>query len=307
MRRPADGAPWRVAFVGQETYFRLCSLGRPAGNLVPTFIDYRVGMDAGRMLEAVQAFGAHVVIVFRPETVPPGLFAGLDALTLGWNTEPLPRESGSHPELEFRLSELAGTDASNFDRLMTFDPLSATAAARYVEVWRSMPLPVDDVVFAAPRPLGSPPRVVFFGYSTEHRERWLIDSKHRFDIVHAAHGLQGARLMNELRRADVAINLHAKEFPSFENRVATHLACGHLLLSEPLSPTHGLEPGIDYIEVTAPKILEWTIEGLQHQAGVLTSVQLRGRMKAEQFRASRVYPRLVEDLVADVRAFGRGR
>src|SRR5437764_1238216 len=79
-----------------------------------------------------------------------------------------------HPELAFRLSELAGVDASNFDRVMTFDPLSAAAAQAHVPVWRSLPLPVDDVVYAAPRALGSPPRVVFLGYSTQHREQWLI-------------------------------------------------------------------------------------------------------------------------------------
>jgi hypothetical protein len=36
-------------------------------------------------------------------------------------------------------------------------------------------------------------------------------------------------------------------------------------------------------------------------------VRVRGRRKAEQFRASRVYPRLVADLLADVRAFGSPR
>jgi hypothetical protein len=37
------------------------------------------------------------------------------------------------------------------------------------------------------------------------------------------------------------------------------------------------------------------------------TVRVRGRRKAEQFRASRVYPRMVTDLFADVRAFGSPR
>jgi hypothetical protein len=37
------------------------------------------------------------------------------------------------------------------------------------------------------------------------------------------------------------------------------------------------------------------------------AVRVRGRRKAEQFRASRVYPRLITDLLADVRAFGSPR
>ena len=139
----------RVAFVGQETYFRVCALTRPTRTIEPLFVDYRAGADAELMLAAVQRFGADVVVVFRPETVPPGLFAGLDALTLGWSTEPLPRgRDGVHPDLAWRESELALADPANFDRVVTFDPLSAAAAARHVPVWRSLPLPVDDVVFA---------------------------------------------------------------------------------------------------------------------------------------------------------------
>ena len=308
MRAPRAGEPWRVAFVGQEHYFRICSLGRPAGGLVPRFVDYRVGGEPMRMLEDVREFGAHVVVVFRPETVPPGLFAELDALTLGWNTEPLPRPGEPrHPDLEWRESEFAGVDASNFDRVITFDAHTIEAASRHAPIWRAVPLPVDDSVFAAPRPLGMPPRVAFVGYSTAHREGWLIDSKHRFDILHAVHGVTGDRLLELYGRTDVAINLHVNPYPTFENRVANHLAQGHLLISEPLSPLNGLEPGIDFLEVTTPKLLEWTIEGVMRQGGVLTGTQIRGRMKAEQFRASRVYPRLIGDLVADVRAFGRGR
>jgi hypothetical protein len=36
-------------------------------------------------------------------------------------------------------------------------------------------------------------------------------------------------------------------------------------------------------------------------------VRVRGRLKAEGFRASRVYPRLVADLLADIDAFGSSR
>jgi hypothetical protein len=308
MRPPPAGSPWRVAFVGQETYFRVCSQTRPSRAITPLYVDYRSGADPELMLDTVRRFRAHAVVVFRPETVPPGLFAGLDALTLGWSTEPLPRGArGVHPDLAWRLSELALVDRANFDRVVTFDPLSAAAAEPHAPVWRSLPLPVDDVVYAPARPLAQPPKVVFVGYSTAHRERWLVDAKHRFDVVHAAHGVHGDRLLDLFARADVAINLHGEPYPTFENRVALHLAAGHLLLSEPLSPDHGLEPGIDYVEVRSPKQLEWTIAGLHSHPRALSPIQVRGRLKAEQFRASRVYARLVADLAADVAAFGSER
>jgi hypothetical protein len=36
-------------------------------------------------------------------------------------------------------------------------------------------------------------------------------------------------------------------------------------------------------------------------------VRVRGRRKAEQYRASRVWPRLIEDAIADLDAFGTER
>ena len=298
----------RVAFVGQQTYFRVCSLSSPTRSIEPLFVDYRAGADAELMLDTVRRWRADVVVVFRPETVPPGLFGSLDALTLGWNTEPMPRGAKHvHPDLLWRESELALVDPANFDRVVTFDPLSAAAAARHVPVWRSLPLPVDDIVFSDVRPLASPPRVVFIGFSTEHRERWLVEAKHRFDVLHAAHGVHDERLLELFAETDVAINLHVEPYPSFENRVSLHLAAGHLVVSEPLSPLHGLEPGIDFIEIHSPKHLEWVIDGLRRHPRSQSPVQIRGRAKAEQFRASRVYPRLIADLFADVAVFGRGR
>ena len=308
MRSPPGGRRRRVAFVGQETYFRICSLSRPTRSLEPLFVDYRAGADAELMLDTVTRFRADVVIVFRPETVPPGLFAGLDALTVGWSTEPLPRgRRNVHPDLSWRLSELALVDRTNFDRVVTFDPLSAAAAEAHVPVWRSLPLPVDDTVYGPPRPLAGPPRVVFVGYSTEHRERWLVEAKHRFDIVHAAHGVHGDRLLELFGRTDVAVNLHGEPYPTFENRVSLHLAAGHLVLSEPLSPLQGLEPGLDFLEVRSPKQLELAIAGLHEHPRTFSRIQVRGRLKADRFRASRVYPRLVADLAADVAAFGSER
>jgi hypothetical protein len=105
----------------------------------------------------------------------------------------------------------------------------------------------------------------------------------------------------------MAINIHNEPYPSFENRVCLHLAAGHLVASEPLSPSHGLESGIDYLEFQSGWHLARILEALRRDATVWHTVRVRGRRKAEQFRASRVYPRLVVDVLADVRAFGSAR
>ena len=292
----------RVAYVGQRQYFSSCI---PPG---AAFVDHRGGADPGPMLRALDELAPEVVVVFRPEIVPAGAFDRLDAVTLGFNTEPLPRGDDAHPDQAFRLSELAQTDVGQFDRIITFDPLGAQAAhAAGVPVWRSLPLPVADAFYAPARRAPHPPRLVFVGYSTEHRERWLIDVKHHFDLLHIAHGLHGDKLLDLFARTDVAINLHGEPYPSFENRVTLHLAAGHLVLTEPLSPTHGLEPGLDYVEVTTPRALVEAIVSLRAYPDLWAAVRRRGRRKAEQFRASRVWPRVLADLERDLAAFGTQR
>ncbi len=302
------GRPLRVAFVGQATYFAACvpSVARPG--LDTLFVDHRTGDDPRALLAAVCAHRPDAVVVFRPETVPAGLFATLDAVTLGYVTEPLPRPGtpprAIHPDLHWRLSELVLADAANFDRLVSFDPLSADGAGTGLPVWRSVPLPVDDAFFAPVRPSATPPRVSFVGYSTAHRERLLVEAKHYHDIKHVAHGIHGERLRELFHRTDVGINLHGEAYLTFENRVSLHLAAGHLVISEPLSPAHGLEPGLDHLEIVGPWDLNALIGALRKDPDLFAAVRHRGRRKAEQFRAGRVWPRLLGDLLTDVRAFG---
>jgi hypothetical protein len=305
---PPAGAPARIAFVGQETYFRAAALTSQTPRVLPRFIDFRAGSEPQPMLEAVQSFAPDAVIVFRPEVIPRGLFAALRVPTLGFLTEPLPRGDGEpHPDLEVRLAETQLIDRSNFDRIVSFDPLFVEAADPLALVWRSVPLPVDDRLFAPVRASAVPPRVVFVGRSTEHRERYLVEVKHQFDVIHMAHGVFGQRLLDILGETDVGINLHNEPYPSFENRVCLHLAAGNLVISEPLSPTHGLEPGIDYVEVRHPDELLRAVNQLHLYPDLYRRVRIRGRRKAEAFRASRVYPRLLHDLLLDLEVFGTDR
>jgi hypothetical protein len=298
----------RVAFVGQATFFAACAQHVPAGGIEPAFVDHRGGGDSGTLRRNLDRLDPDVVVVFRPETVAPGTLNGLRATTLGYNTEPLPRTPEPHDDLAFRLTELATTDAGQYDRIITFDPLSARVAATVVPIWRGLPLPVDDRFYA---PLGGraefahhPPRIAFVAWSTPYRERFLIDVKHHFDLLHVAGGLHGDQLRTFLDRVDVALNVHGFEYPTFENRVCLHLAAGHLVLSQPLSPTHGLEPDIDFLQFESPGSLIQIIRSLHAQPDLHRAVRLRGRRKAELFRASRVWPRVIRDLQADVAAFG---
>jgi hypothetical protein len=306
---PPGGARLRLAFVGQSTYFQACALGDECEEIETSFVDFRAGADSTAMLTALAAFDPHVVVAFRPEILPAGVLDALErAATIGFLTEPLPRLSDdAHADLERRLDDLKATDAGNFDRLITFDPLIASSADAYAPVWRSLPLPVADLFYAPVRPSGPKPGVLFIGRSTPHREDYLVGAKHEFDILHVAHGVDGPRLHELLAQHEVGINLHNEPYPSFENRVCLHLAAGHLVLSEPLSPTHGLEPGIDFVEVRQPRDLHHAIWTVRRHPRAYDRIRYRGRAKAEHYRASRVYPRLLHDLYLDLGAFGTGR
>jgi hypothetical protein len=305
---PAVRAPLRVAFVGQSTFFRACALEGQLGGSDAAFLEFRGGGDIGGLLRRLDALAPHLVIVFRPEIIPHGAFASLRAATLGFLTEPLPRpRSGPHPDLERRLAELRQVDPDNFDRIVSFDPLIAETASTVLPVWRSLPLPVADRYYRPVESFPEMPRPVFVGRSTEHRERLLTPAKHSYDVLHVAFGVGADELEELLGSTHIGINLHNEPYPSFENRVALHLAAAHLVLSEPLSPTHGLESQLDYVEIVTPADLVNAIEAVRRFPGVYHRVRVRGRAKAESFRASHVYPRLVRDLYADLAAFGTQR
>jgi len=304
---PGAGGRLRFAQVGQSTYFEACALDGSLEEIETIFVEFRAGADPTPVHDALERFAPHVVLVFRPEIVPPGFFSGLDAATVGFLTEPLPRAGSDHPDLHRRLGELEATDPANFDRLVSFDPLIAETATNVAEVWRSLPLPVADRLYAPLRRQSGRPRVLFVGRSTPHREDILVAAKHSYDLLHVAHGA-GVDMLEALFAAhDVGINLHNEPYPSFENRVCLHLAAGHLVLSERLSPTHGLEPDIDFVEISRPEQVLHILYVLETYPGTYDKVRIRGRAKAELYRASVVYPRLIHDLYLDLAAFGTAR
>lgn len=306
---PRDGAPLRLAFVGQSTFFGACALEEQSAQIRTTFIEFRSGGDADAMLAQLQAFAPHVVVAFRPEVLPAGVFADLPAAVLGFLTEPIPRGNTrrAHADLQRRRQDLAAMDPANVDRLVAFDPLIVPTADEVMPVWRSLPLPVADRLYRPVRPPRSRPSILFVGRSTRHRERFLDRPKAELDVVHAAFGIGLDDLDALLDEHDIGVNLHNEPYPSFENRVCLHLAAGQLVVSETLSPTHGLEPDIDYLEISEPYQLLGALRTAVQFPQAYQRVRIRGRRKAEAYRASRVYRKLIADFLYDLRVFGTER
>lgn len=297
----------RLAFVGQQAYFGYIALEQPAGDLEPRFFELRPNASGQELRAELEAYDPEVVIAFRPELVPHGLFEGLRAITLGWLTEPLPRGADAHPDLHQRLEYLRDVDPRNFDRVIAFEPKIVPAAQQVIPIWRSVPLPCTDRLFAEPRETSSRPRFLFTGRSTPHRDAFLNPIKHDFDVIHLAHGVTDHKLVEFMGECDCGINLHNEPYPTFENRCGVYLAAGLLLISETLDPRCGLIPGVHYVECDQPWAMWEICAALTRTPHAFRSIRIRGRAAGERFRASSVYPRLVADLIEDVKLSGSAR
>src|SRR2546425_5090196 len=95
---PAAGEPLRLALVGQRTYFEACALTDEVRAIETRYIDFRYDANAKALVAALDDFRPHVGVVFRPEIIPPGLFSRLEAATLRFLPQPIPRARGAPPD-----------------------------------------------------------------------------------------------------------------------------------------------------------------------------------------------------------------
>ncbi len=249
------------------------------------------GSDWQEALAAVEAAIPDVCVVFDPARMDRALLKGLPGATLGILTGGLTEELSTEG--------LVGLDrVASFCPTLTGEPIGAQ------QMWRAFPPPVADALFAPVRALHGPPRAMSVGRSTAHREELLMPVKHHHDLLQVLHGVSGERLVELLREYDVGVFVPPDAGAGFGQQVGLHLAAGQLLVSQPLSPGHGLERGIDYIQFHAAEELVWILDRLARFPEMHQRTRVRGRMKAEQFRASRLFARVLHDLFADVAAFG---
>lgn len=283
-------APVKVALVGPRAWLEV---SRPATQRRDLLLGFFPADERDGPLASVRDFRPDVSVVLDPLGVNEELLRALPGLTLGL----LVGSALPSPELAGALDVL--------DRIASFRPALTGQKVGASTVWRAVPPPVADQFFAPARPLHHSPRAMSIGRSTAHREKMLMPAKHHHDLLQALHGVEGETLAAMLARHDVAVYVPPDGHSGFGVQVGLHLAAGQLLLSAPLSPQHGLERDIDYLQFDTPEGLVWMLDRLGRFPEMHQRVRVRGRLKAEQYRASRVFRRIVEDLLADVRAFGR--
>ncbi len=288
-RRAPIGEPRRVAFLGARTWLEGCTPPSAACGLIPRRVELpgRLEGFAGGELER---FCPHVTVVFDPGAVDVELLAALPRPRLGVLVGGVPEGDGGW--------------AGELERIVSFRPALTGARIGPATVWRAIPPPVGDDYFQPVRSLHRAPRAMSIGRSTPHRELILTPAKHHHDLLQLLHGVTGPPLAELLGEYDVGVYAAPREGGGFGLPVGLHLAAGQLLLSEPLSPAHGLERDIDYLQFDSPEGLVWILDRMGRFPEMHQRVRARGRLKAEQFRASRLFARVLYDLHRDLAAFG---
>ena len=282
----------RVAFVGPPVWLDNCCPAGAGRGLVPRRVPVDDPGAPGDPLSAAREFRPHVTVVLDPVSLSDGMLAALPGLTLGVLV--------SGPPDQERAAALAG-----LDRIVSFRPSLSGSAIGERRIWRAIPPPVSDLLYSDVRELRGRPRAIAVGRSTPHREEVLMPVKHHHDLLQLIHGVSGDRLVELLGEYDVGVYVSPEPGGGFGHQVGMHLAAGQLLLAGTLVPSHGLERNIDYIQVDSSGALVWVLDRLERFPEMYQRIRVRGRLKAEQYRASRLFARLIGDLLLDIAAFGR--
>lgn len=285
----------RVAVVGSQAWLEACAPPGNTGQLEIQRLHADGEQDLDRALLEATGFEPQVTVFFDPVAMPASVLASFPGVTLGLLV------GASAPDGR------AAASLQSLDRLVSFRPALTGAVAGGATIWRAIPPPVSDALFAEVRPLHSKPRAMTIGRSTSHREWMLMPAKHHHDLLQVVHGVTGDELVELLHAYDVGVYVPPRPGGGFGPQVGMHLSAGQLLLAETLAPEHGLERNIDYIHVGSDIELSWVLDRLSRFPEMHQRIRVRGRLKAEQYRASRLFARICHDVRADVSAFGRAR
>lgn len=283
-----------VAFVGKSVWLD-CFAPPLSGNVLGK-LHFELGADGdlARIAAEVRSAHADVTVVFDPARLPAEVLRELPGTTLGLHP---------HAAIDADLQAVAGS----LDRIASFFPSLTGERAGETTIWRAIPPPVSDAVYADVRRPRTVMHAMTIGRSTDLRERVLLKAKHHHDLLQVVHGLSGEPLIELLREYDIGVYVAPWPGGTFGAQIGVHLAAGQLLLTHAPTPAHGLERNIDYLHFDSADGLVWTLDRLQRFPEMYHRIRVRGRLKAEQYRASRVFARLAHDLLADVRAFDSPR
>jgi hypothetical protein len=294
----------RVAFVGQPEFFQMCYENDlddlyEVGSFPLRFSPARdMQADCSTMRDLI-SFSPDLTVFFHGEYASGDLVAALPGIKVCYSTEPFPKliDNKFHYTMDSvtRFKSFLRTADRKFDYVFHYDE----ASRKFIELMGIrlsgyQPLPVATRMW---RPPSCPPPkkwdVVFIGRSTEHRERLFGPLKRDLRFLHIAHGIAGGDAMAYYHAGHIAVNVHAEPELSWESRVQLMMACGVLVVSEPLSPNSYLLPGRHYVEATSPQHLYDKCQEVLSREGDYEGMRVAAReLVDERLSTRRVFPPL---------------
>lgn len=290
----------KVAFVAQPEYFQ-CHYGGDLDNLYDV-VSFRMTFS-GRPedFRAVMEFDADINVFFRGEFVPDPVLESLSGIRVNLSTEPFPKlldeEFIYTSDSISRVKTFLGIVDKKFDYIFHYDEASREFLEKQgIHLSGYFPLPIAIQTYR-PLDIAKEHDLFFIGRSTEHRERFFGPLKRDFDFLHIAHGITGQKLLPYLSSARFAVNVHAEDELSWEPRIQLSLACGTLMVSEPISPNTIIRPGREFIEVQTPSELYEVGREIISNPEAFESIRLSGFERVRQYlSADKAFQALFEGL-----------
>jgi glycosyltransferase involved in cell wall biosynthesis len=247
-------------------------------------------------------FDPDVVFFFRPECYPQGLLESLGGIKVALSSEPIPKHIMGRfltsADMWGRFESLKGAK-SRFDFFFHYDKTS-------LRFLREQGFRVDGeflfpVATGLYRPLPSEKRWDwgFFGRDTPYRESYLGVAKRDFNGLHVAHGIFGEEYVRLMNQCKIGVNIHVDSHLSLEHRMHNMMACGVMVMSEPLSHNDLMKPGVHYVEFSEPKEFWEKLEYYLKHDGERDRIAARGlELVRKELNAQTAFARLIERVVS---------
>ena len=279
-----------VAFVAQPEYFEFHYREILESQYTVRYFPHSFSEDPG-FFKPVVEFDADITIFFRGELVPIEVLEALSGLKVNLSSEPFPKIIDRNPvyteDSLARFEFFLRIFDRPYDYIFHYDEVSRTFFERQgIQLSGFFPFPIATEVIT---PSNKPKKwdIFFSGRSTPHRDQFFGPLKRDFNFLHINHGVVGSDLLDFIHQCKISLNIHAENEVSWEPRTQFLMAAGSLLVSEPLSPTCPLRPGIDFIEVSEPWKMYETCKHILENYDDYKHIAESGRQRVEEVLSSR--------------------
>jgi hypothetical protein len=241
-----------------------------------------------------------IAVFMRPDFVSNDLLRRIAGLKIGISTEPYPKYiSGNFhytSDSLNRLKRFTRVAVQEFDYLFHYDWASLSFLELMgLRVSGSFVLPVATGVWRPPKQTSHIRDLTFIGRSTEHRERHFGLLKRDCNFLHIAHGVVGQEALTHYHSAPIGLNIHAEPELSWEPRVQQLMACGLLVVSEPISPNNVFTPGEHFVQTNDPYQTYQICREILAQPAKYEATRRAGYQQVlNELSARQVWPRLFE-------------